>query len=532
LVLLFVTACGPLPGQNQPADTEPPAPVSNSGLVVGDGTTRAIRSDELNYQDALQTPASVRYTITAHPANGWIETSDQPGTAINGFTQEDVNTGRVSYHHERGRATDDQFGFEVSDGAGNVVSSQQFMIAVIPNVTALRVALSGNTSSLTWTNPANARFAETVIRRCEDGGYPESRTDCAPVSGGISGNAASEVVDIDTGIGPQTYYYAAFACDANGTCADGMRAGVYCDLGACVTIPELRDLNRIRALSDVETLRKTLIREIWGADQLPATLPTSVETVSDTRFTEASSIRQIVAPLPHGLTSTMRFYTPFSPNGRLVIYHEGHGTPPRDVEVIQRILRDGFHVLQISMPLYGYNYQADKSHDDLGGLDGAMRLFLEPVAIGLNYALAEQAFERVYMAGISGGGWTTVIYAALDTRIDASYPVAGSYPFFLREQIGGSTLGDFEQTSPDFYQNVSYIELYLMGAAGRRQIQIHNKFDPCCFAGTFANTYRDFVLGAAGAIGGSLDIRIDDTTVKHEISDQALGSILADMALP
>jgi hypothetical protein len=134
------------------------------------------------------------------------------------------------------------------------------------------------------------------------------------------------------------------------------------------------------------------------------------------------------------------------------------------------------------------------------------------------------------MMGLSGGGWTTTVYSALDRRIDASYQVAGSYPFYLRNQLGGSSTSDFEQVNPEFYQLVDYLELYLLGAAERREVQIYNQFDDCCFDGTYANTYRDYVSESAALLGGSFDIVIDDTVTEHTISRYALDTILLDIA--
>jgi hypothetical protein len=157
-----------------------------------------------------------------------------------------------------------------------------------------------------------------------------------------------------------------------------------------------------------------------------------------------------------------------------------------------------------------------------------MRFFLEPVAIGLNHVLATQSFSGVYVMGILNGGWTTVVYSVFDPRINANYPVAGSYPFYLRSQAPGG-VGDFEQVYPGLYLHVSYLGLYVMGAAGRRQLQINNEFDNCCFEGTFSNTFKNFVTQAVSEVGGSFDIIIDDTFVGHDISDYSLQRILDDI---
>jgi hypothetical protein len=234
--------------------------------------------------------------------------------------------------------------------------------------------------------------------------------------------------------------------------------------------------------------------------------------------------------MDYGLTSHVRYYSPAAANGKLIVFHEGHNGV-QEIPLVNRLLQEGFHVMQVSMLFLGYNFQDPSfpTHDDLAGLDRPMRFFLEPVAVGLNYVLMTRSFSAVSMIGISGGGWSTVVYAALDPRINASYPVAGSYPFYLREQIGGPTIGDFEQYDPDFYRNVSYLELYVMAATGRRQLQIYNQFDICCFGGTFSNTFKDFVTQAVSENGGFFDIIIDDTFVGHDISDYAMQRILDDI---
>jgi cephalosporin-C deacetylase-like acetyl esterase len=59
---------------------------------------------------------------------------------------------------------------------------------------------------------------------------------------------------------------------------------------------------------------------------------------------------------------------------------------------------------------------------------------MEPVAAFINYAVKKSSPAEIVMTGISGGGWTTQLYSALDDRIKYSFPVAGSYPFFLRSK--------------------------------------------------------------------------------------------------
>lgn len=60
--------------------------------------------------------------------------------------------------------------------------------------------------------------------------------------------------------------------------------------------------------------------------------------------------------------------------------------------------------------------------------DHPIRYFLEAVVLVTNYALDVLKYNKVVMTGLSGGGWTTTIAAALDPRISLSMPIAGSIP--------------------------------------------------------------------------------------------------------
>ena len=174
------------------------------------------------------------------------------------------------------------------------------------------------------------------------------------------------------------------------------------------------------------------------------------------------------------------------------------------------MLEAGYHILALDM--------LPNPHEPYAALDRPLEPFLRPVALGLNYALAQQSFRDVTMVGLSGGGWTTVVYAAMDPRIDRSVPVAGSWPKYLRAGQGRSTAGDFEQQLPGL--GLDYLDLYLMATDGREQVQVFNSGDPCCFAGDAALGYRQFVAQRAQGMGGRFDVVIaqnDEHTVPADI---------------
>ncbi len=56
--------------------------------------------------------------------------------------------------------------------------------------------------------------------------------------------------------------------------------------------------------------------------------------------------------------------------------------------------------------------------------------FIEPVVRSINFATGLKSHGLILMAGKSGGGWTTTMAGAIDTRIRHSYPIAGSMPIY------------------------------------------------------------------------------------------------------
>jgi hypothetical protein len=67
--------------------------------------------------------------------------------------------------------------------------------------------------------------------------------------------------------------------------------------------------------------------------------------------------------------------------------------------------------------------------------DFPLRYFLEPAVLTMNFAKA-QGYQNVYMAGLSGGGWSTTFASAIDKRIQGSFPIAGSVPCAMRNPLG------------------------------------------------------------------------------------------------
>ena len=163
-----------------------------------------------------------------------------------------------------------------------------------------------------------------------------------------------------------------------------------------------------------------------------------------------------------------------------------------------------------------------------------IKYFVEPITLSLNYIDENYDFDSYYMVGLSGGGWITVLYSAIDERISESYSVAGSYPLHLRHET--KNIGDYEQLNPNIYRISNYLELYTMSSFGdnRKFVQLFTYNDPCCFQ---AELYDKFPYGNAiqdklAILGdqGKFSVFLDSSTNQHEISDYALSLILDDMS--
>jgi hypothetical protein len=325
----------------------------------------------------------------------------------------------------------------------------------------------------------------------------------------------------------------------------------YTEIPKEYTETDVAALISIEQPQDISQRRSELITFLWGSSALPLLSPTTVEKhFKDRRYDDVSSLRNIdklVITMEYGLKSYAYHFIPRQPNNRLVLYHQGHGGDfILSKKQIGQFLDNGYAVLAFAMPLLGLNNQPIvevprigrlkmTSHDHMKFLSPEsghpVKYFIEPVIIALNYINESFDYLSISMVGISGGGWTATLVAAVDTRIGYSFPVAGSYPIYLRSH-SQRDWGDYEQTVPELYKKVNYLELYVLGSHGenRKQIQIINQFDACCFAGVKWQTYKDVVKERVHQLGsGKYDLFMDSSHTKHLISDIAMSRILDEL---
>ena len=312
---------------------------------------------------------------------------------------------------------------------------------------------------------------------------------------------------------------------------------------------DVEALIQINNENDIIERRKQLINFIWEKEGFPdKDLPVIEKNIKDQRYDSLfhqnlEKIDKLVISMDYGLKSIAYHFIPKQSKNKLMIYQQGHrGDFIIGIETINFFLNNGYSVVAFSMPLLGMNNQplVDlpgfgkiklTTHEELKFLpDGAIKYFIEPVIASINYANRFN-YDAVHMIGISGGGWTTTLCAAIDTRIQHSYPVAGSLPIFLRSECSRDW-GDYEQSLPELYRIANYPELYMMGSngAGRKQFQILNQYDACCFGGVKYRSYEHILKSRIKKVGNSdYDIYLDSSHKEHKISEQALNVVMDDL---
>jgi len=314
--------------------------------------------------------------------------------------------------------------------------------------------------------------------------------------------------------------------------------------------------------------RQQIVDFIWGPAGIPAAKPAA------SIYDAATSTETFTIRMEAGQENTTRHIRPRQKTNKLVILQHGHSCsfeahrprrhgangratrPSRRAEACplcasssidgagldhaaKSFLEAGYAVLQAHMPHMRPGDCQTVPHGDLFKLKltggNALKFFLEPVIISLN--LLKPKYKEIHMVGLSGGGWTTTLLAAIHPAIRYSFPVAGTIPLYLRT---GDSVGDKEQYLDEFYRIAGYQDLYLLGAVGkgRKQVQILNRKDDCCFgeAQHKGNDYeaamRAYEQRVQQALGGSGSFRlvIDGDAPRHMISPQAVQLMLRELA--
>jgi hypothetical protein len=431
--------------------------------------------------------------------------------------------------------------------------------------TATATSTVGNTATPTITPTATPIFTACHSGGCDCG----STQDCRAPNG--AGQCAQACPDATT-----TPVFVDNAC-CGGTCSDGI--GRLC--GDHVPIYSYVNDYDITITSSAEAAAKRaeLISFIWGVDGFPSTaMPSSVDLDVASPVDGLTHLARVdnLTFLTEGNVGHAHHFIPTSPNNKLVIVHNGHWCTFNDSQsesdvgngfwrTIETLLNAGYSVLAVYLPdmsIYScglwvtHPYEMARIQPSTGS---SIKIFFQPIAAALNYLKTEYTadsfpnYTEYDMVGLSGGGWETATYPALDTTIKKSVSVAGSWPLYMRVQASPQVLhykgvafinDDLEQSLYGFYSIAGYLDLYILDSlgTGRSFTQVFNQHDSCCFgvdlydalhgAGAFAadvtNGYVPRIQTALTTIGGdsSFSMEIDSDAPSHMISWNTVNNII------
>lgn len=159
---------------------------------------------------------------------------------------------------------------------------------------------------------------------------------------------------------------------------------------------------------------------------------------------------------------------------------------------------------------------------DLCGTSG-LSPFVLAMSRGIDFLVSLEHADpsRVGVAGLSGGGWQTILISSIDLRVSLCNPVAG-YSSYLTRIDNPSDLGDSEQTPVDLGMTADYSTLTAM-LAPRAALLTYNEKDNCCFASGHA---LPPLLAAAEPVYGMLGV--SDRLRSHINHDPGTHNFLLD----
>lgn len=307
----------------------------------------------------------------------------------------------------------------------------------------------------------------------------------------------------------------------------------------------------VQSEDELSELRNKLQSFVWGGPLNKSILPEEVPVEDSAHcYTMWGSInleasKEFLIHQDYGIDSKAALFQSVQKihPKTLVIYHHGHTDDYcKSQNLIKTLVQENIDVVALNMILRGNNPQPIVSlghfsrvplvqHEYLKFSQPqqghALQYFLNPVLAMVNWAQLKGQYERIVMVGLSGGGWTTTVYSALDERISQSIEIAGSYPMVLRF-LAQRDWGDWEQNIPDFYNQADYMDLYVLSAWKRQFTQIFNQYDDCCFAGRLSQAYAPVVHLKMEElkIDGDYQAIVDSSLVRHAISQETIKNIV------
>ena len=247
-----------------------------------------------------------------------------------------------------------------------------------------------------------------------------------------------------------------------------------------------------------ERTRQQLLSEVVLCGEAAAwdAMPTRVQWLETLDQQPDYKIRKLRFEAVPGMWIPALLYEPNRLEGKVPIVLNVNGHDPEGKAVAYKQIRcinlakRGMLALNVEWLRMGQLQGEGFDHYRLNQLDLCGTSGLAPFYLSLKRSLdvllehAHADPERVAVAGLSGGGWQTILISALDTRVRLANPVAGYSG--LRTRVRHSKdLGDSEQMPSDFARYADYTHLTAL-LAPRPTLLTYNAKDQCCFEANYA----------------------------------------------
>ncbi|MFO0427463.1 MAG: alpha/beta hydrolase family protein [Planctomyces sp.] len=261
-------------------------------------------------------------------------------------------------------------------------------------------------------------------------------------------------------------------------------------------VPEISTVSEWKNYS--EKLRESVLRDVVFRGQAAEwrTSPGHVEMLEEMPGGPGYRIRKLRYEALPDLWIPALLYVPEKISGKVPVFLNvnGHDRNGKAADYKQtrciHLARNGIIALNTEWFGMGQLATSGYSHGrmnqlDLCGTSGLAPFYLAMSrALDLLLALENADPERVGVAGLSGGGWQTILISSLDPRVTLCNPVAGYSSFRTRAEYF-SDLGDSEQTPTDLGVTADYAQLTTL-LAPRAALLTYNEKDNCCFASAHA----------------------------------------------
>ena len=250
---------------------------------------------------------------------------------------------------------------------------------------------------------------------------------------------------------------------------------------------------KLAAKMRAETLEKVVFR---GEAAKWRDAPGKVEWLETIEGGEGYKIKKLRYEAIPGMWIPALLYEPVKLQGKHPVFlnvngHDGKGKAAdyKQTRCINQAKR-GIIALNVEWFGMGQLREPGFSHPMLNQIDlcgsSGLATFYLAMSRGIDLLLKHENADpqRVGVAGLSGGGWQTIIISSLDTRVTLTNPVAG-YSSFRTRIFHHADLGDSEQTPVDLATTADYAQLTAM-LAPRVALLTYNEKDQCCFAAPHA----------------------------------------------